>query len=394
MLLKAPIIVTMEGPPLKDHAILVEGEKIIAILPYAQAPSNMECLELPHMVLLPGLVNAHCHLELSQLPEPLPYPGSFVLWIDQLTRLKLQMTPEQVETAIKNGIQQLHSGGTTTVADHLSPGTSLQPLLESPLEGTCYLEVLGVEEQRALHFYKQALEIKTKDPKFKITPTPHATYSLLPEVFAKLVSQPPPLSIHIAESAEEFLLFKEAVGPLAEFLELKGKLPPTKGETPFQYLKRLSLLPRKGLAIHANYLEDEDIELLQDAEMSVVHCPGSHDYFEHGRFPMGLLEDGGINVALGTDSLASNESINMLRQMQLALDHYAELTPELTLKMGTRNGAKALLRENEIGTLKEGKLANIIGVPFRFPKRNIYENILLNDKVQFSMIRGKVIRGL
>src|SRR3989338_3372267 len=187
MILKAPLIVTMEGPPLKDHAILVEGEKITAILPYAQAPSNIECLELPHMVLLPGLVNAHCHLELSQLPEPLPYPGSFVLWIDQLTRLKLQMTPEQVEVAIKNGIQQLIDGGTTTVADHLSPGTSLQPLLESPLEGTCYLEVLGVEEQRALHFYKQALEIKTKDPKFKILATPHATYSLLPEVFSKLV---------------------------------------------------------------------------------------------------------------------------------------------------------------------------------------------------------------
>lgn len=401
MLLKAPHIVTMEGEPLKDHAILVEGEKIARIAPQKDFDFSGGCLELPHMVLLPGLINAHCHLELSQLPEPLPYPGSFVLWIDQLTRLKLQMRPEQVETGIQSGIQKLIGGGTTTVCDHISPATPLEPLLDSPLEGICYLEVLGLEKTRAGHFYNQALAIKKAGPstslrvngKFKITPTPHATYSLLPEVFAKLVSQEPPLSVHIAESAEEYLLFKEGSGPLFEFLRLKGEAPTTVGETPLQYLKRLSLLPRRGLAVHANYLEDEDAAILREAEMSVVHCPGSHAYFEHARFPLGLLQEAGIPIALGTDSLASNESLSILRQMQIAMDHYAELTPEAVLKMGTANGARAILQEGEIGSLKGGKRANIIGVPFRFPKQGVYENILLNEKVPFSMIRGEVVWG-
>ncbi len=225
--------------------------------------------------------------------------------------------------------------------------------------------------------------------KFKIIPTPHATYSLLPEIFAKLNATP--LSIHIAESAEEFLLFKENCGPLFDFLATKGKTPPTMGETPVAYLHRLNLLPKKGMAIHANYLEDEDVFLLEEAQMSVVHCPGSHAYFEHVRFPLGMLQDAGINIAIGTDSLASNNSLSMLEEMRRVLDNYAELSPEAALKMATLGGAKALQREKEIGSLTVGKKANIIGVPLRYPKQSLYENILLAEHVSVIMINGQVL---
>ncbi|MDO8526921.1 MAG: amidohydrolase family protein [Deltaproteobacteria bacterium] len=391
MLIKAPHIITLEGPPLKDHAILIRDGFIADIAPQSELKTDGLSLELPNTILLPGLINAHCHLELSQLPQPLPYPGSFVGWIDELTRLKLQMTPEQTEAAIKMGIQKLLEGGTTTVADHMSVGTPLELLMQSPLEAVAYIEVLGVERERANHFYKQALETAKK---FKAIPTPHATYSLLPEIFAKVVAEASdtlPLSIHISESADEFLLFLENRGPLAEFLQMKGKTPPTQGETPVQYLKRLKLLPYGAMAIHANYLEDEDIATLNELEISVVHCPGSHAYFEHDRFPYGSLEDAEINVALGTDSLASNESLSMLRQMQIVSENYVELKPEMVLKMATLNGATALRKENEIGSLKVGKRANIIGVPVRASGKNVYENVLMNEKVSFSMIRGQTI---
>lgn len=394
MFLKAPHIVTVEGRLLQDHAVCVEDGLIRRLLPHKEIPAGLEILELPQTILLPGLVNAHCHLELSRLPEPLPFPGTCVGWIDQLTKLKLRMTPEKTESAIRFGIAKLLEGGTTTVADHMSLGTSLQILMDSPLDVVVYLEVLGVERQRAEAFYRQAGEIqksntKNDEQKFKIILTPHATYSLLPEVFAKLVEGEVSLSIHIAESAEEFLLFKENAGPLFEFLAMKGQTPPTLGETPLAYLKRLNLLPKKTMAIHANYLEEADIDTLLDFEMSVVHCPGSHAYFEHDRFPLGMLQDAGVNVALGTDSLASGPSLSMLEQMRLALDRYAELTPQTVLKMATINGARALLREKEIGSIAPGKRANIIGTPLRFPKKDIYENILMAEKATFTMIRGQ-----
>lgn len=393
MLIKAPYIITLEGPPLKDHAILVEEGIIRHIASQKEFKKNGECLELPNTILLPGLVNCHSHLELSSLPKSLPYPGSFVHWVEELGLLKMQSTPLQIKEGMRLGIQKLLEGGTTTVADHLSSTADPAPLLDSPLEGIAYIEVLGVEAKRAEMFYQQAMEkSKIPNPKsqIQIIPTPHATYSLLPEVFSKVVSSAQPFSIHISESAEEYLLFKENRGPLFEFLETKGKTPPTIGETPLQYLKRLHLLPRQTMAIHANYLEDEDISILQGLQMSVVHCPGSHAYFEHDRFPLGLLEDAGINVALGTDSLASNHSLSMLEQMRTVLENYAELTPEAVLKMATLNGAKALGQENEIGSLAVGKRANIIGVSLRYPKASLLENILLSEQATFVMIGERV----
>ncbi|MDO8493712.1 MAG: amidohydrolase family protein [Deltaproteobacteria bacterium] len=385
MILKAPIIITMEGPVLKDHAIVIEGEQIKAILP--QREVSGEAVDLPETILLPGLINAHCHLELSQLPQKLTNPGTFTAWVQQLGALKLQMSVAQTEAAIQEGIRQVIDGGTTTIADHISSTTSPKTLLESPLDGVAYIEVLGVERERAKHFYNSALrtqqEFSKQSHKIKVQATPHATFSLLPEIFADvlLAASEIPFSIHIAESPDEDLLFREQRGPLYEFLKRLGKPPTSNHETPLRYLKRLGLLPNKCMAIHGNYLEDEDIEILLENEMSVVHCPGSHAYFGYDRFPLGMLLDCDVNVALGTDSLASNNSLSMFEQMRLALDAYAELTPETVLKMATLNGAKALRRENEIGSLKPGKLANIVGVPRQ--RTASYENIVTAKKLSF-----------
>ncbi|MBI4124525.1 MAG: amidohydrolase family protein, partial [Deltaproteobacteria bacterium] len=248
--LKAPNILTLQGPVLKDHAIVIEQDLIKQILPQKELSGQKNCLDLPQTLLLPGLVNAHCHLELSRLPEALPYPGSFAGWIEQLSRLKLQMTPEQVTAAIRQGIQKLLAGGTTTVADHASVGTDLEPLFNSPLDCVSYIEVLGMKTDRARRFYEQALAKQNTH----IIPTPHAPYSLLPEIFSKLTA--PHLSVHVAESAEEYLLFKENRGPLFEFLASKGKTPPTIGESPLHYLHRMKLLAPRTMAVHANYLDD------------------------------------------------------------------------------------------------------------------------------------------
>lgn len=395
MIIRAPYIVTKEGV-LQNHAVVVEEERIQKIVPRKECGSSGNVTDLPETILFPGLVNCHTHLELSGLPEPLPYPGTFTGWIEALARLKFQMGPKDTEEAIQQGIKELLAGGTTTVADHLSATLSPELILNSPLEGLIYIEVLGVEETRARKFYEEAKENAKKygsDKKFRFVVTPHATYSLLPSVFADIIAhhegEPHPLSIHVAESYDEHLLFKENTGPLYKFLEQMGEAPSAVGETAVGYLERFDLLQENSMYIHGNYLNDEDIKTLQEYNVSVVHCPGSHTYFEHERFPLGLLLDSGVNVAFGTDSRASNASLSMFEQMRRMLDVYAELTPESVFKMATANGAKALQREKEIGSLAPGKLANMVGVSYRFPKRDVFENILLAEKANFSMVRGK-----
>jgi len=155
------------------------------------------------------------------------------------------------------------------------------------------------------------------------------------------------------------------------------------------FLYRNRLLPKNILMVHANCLETDDLPILREREASVVHCPGSHRYFDHPRFLYGMLKEEGINIALGTDSLASNSDLNMFKEMQYCLDSFAELTPRDVLQMATLCGAKALQMEKKIGTLEIGKEADIIGVKIQSPKADPYENVLMNTKVNLYMKRGK-----
>lgn len=397
MIVKAPFIVSETGV-LKNTFLRIEGKKITAMQKDLSPRPGEAVLDLPRMILFPGFINAHCHLELTLLPEPLPYPGSFTAWLAELGRIKLQMGPAAFREGIREGIARLLEGGITAVADHISPQTDPSPYFDSSLEGVLYAEVLGVEERRGRALFEAAKEMeKIHDVRnvFEIIPTPHAPYSLLPEIFRDVVlhhgGKKTPLSIHIAESEEERRLFTENRGPLHDLLSRLGKTPPARGETPMGYLKRLGILPRGAMAVHANTLTDGDIVCMKESELSVVHCPGSHDYFGHDRFPLGPLLEAGIPVALGTDSLASNPSLSMFEQMRLLTDNFAEVTPRKALEMATREGARALRRDERIGTLAEGKQADIAGVTLRFPKRDVYENILLSEKAEFLMIRGNTV---
>ena len=394
MWIHAPWVLPIDRGPLKNHSILIKNGKIASILPYAEAKnSSEEGKDLPNTILLPGLINAHCHLELSNLPHEISYPGTFVGWVAELTRLKMELTSQDYEKAFERGISLLMNAGTTTLSDHLSAGMDPTPLLQSPLTGYLFSELLGVSENRINEVLMEAQKtekiLKEREHHFIYRQTPHASYSLSPKIFYAVTQQKGLSSIHVAESDEEFLLFKENRGPFYEFLSQRGAPPLTKNETPVRFLYRSRLLPKNILMVHANCLETDDLPILREREASVVHCPGSHRYFDHPRFLYGMLKEEGINIALGTDSLASNSDLNMFKEMQYCLDSFAELTPRDVLQMATLCGAKALQMEKKIGTLEIGKEADIIGVKIQNPKADPYENVLMNTKVNFYMKRGK-----
>ena len=202
--------------------------------------------------------------------------------------------------------------------------------------------------------------------------SPHAPYSVHPELFAKLIAEAgnsdASVAFHLAESREELQLLHEGTGPFRELLTDLGAWDPSAipgGTRPLDYLRRLADAPR-SLIIHGNYLDEEEIALLAaHAEtMSLIYCPRTHAYFGHDRYPMEKLLDAGASVALGTDSRASNPDLSVLAEIRHVARQGA-VPLSTVLRLGTMNGAKALGQDHETGSLSPGKIADfcIVALP-------------------------------
>ncbi|MBF0491387.1 MAG: amidohydrolase family protein [Deltaproteobacteria bacterium] len=390
-LIRVPYLLPISADPIQEAALLIEDDILVSIGRFEEVWKHPQSktaiqIELPDTVLLPGFVNAHCHLELTAL-QGLQYPGSFSAWITKLIRAKSDLSVEQIQMGFQRGLAWLLQTGTTTVADHVSVGTDWSLLKKSPLRYQIFLESLGVNPELAEQIYE--LGEKSEVPHIHLSP--HSVHALHPPLLEKLLKSSRPLfSIHLAESKEEEEYFKRGSGKLFEFIREKNPKSWFENLTmsSIQYLNKKKLLSDKILAIHCNYVDDEDIQLLQKHKMSVVHCPSSHAYFGHQRFELEKLRQAGLNIALGTDSLSSGDSLSMLDQVRLARKNYPEIPASEWLRMLTLNGARALKMEREIGSLELGKKADIIG--FKFSNfsgilEDLAENVLEKKQVDFIL---------
>jgi len=401
LLLRAPYILTMAGSPIKDGAVVVDEDKIFFVGPEKEIRQNypsVEVIDLPNSVLLPGFVNAHAHLELTSLRD-FPYPGNFTHWIETLVQKKAETSDLDYEKGLRAGIQESLRSGTTTIGDHVSFNTDLTTLIQSPLRGVLFLEVLGVVPEVAEEILKFAENFEAifsnASNKMRVIASPHSAHALDLEILQKVLKSDRSLfSIHLAESAEEDQLFKQKKGPLADFIRRKNVgannyLPLQNSAV--QYLNAQHLLSSKILAIHCNYVDETDIALLSQNQMSVVHCPSSHAYFSHQRFPLEKLLKQEINIALGTDSLASGSSLSMLDQIRLVRENYPEIKAEKWLEIATLGGAKALHLDHEIGSIEVGKKADLIGISLNSPwfsQSNLASEILKTELPHFRMVNG------
>lgn len=395
MLITASALLNSQYELIPEAALWIKRNQILYAGPQKALPkeafNEAKKIILPQTLLCPGLVNAHCHTELS-LDQTPPYPGNFPLWIQRIMEIKSLISEQDISRYIQQGSQQLLESGVTCLADHVSFNSDFIELQNLPFRSHFFIEVLGVVDDVAEHIFEHCEKIIDSIPKnttrIKWSLSPHSVHALAASQFEKIAKKNfTRHSIHLLESAAEKEYFEKNSGPMYDFIHQRGLKNPRPPKSPVDFLNQVGLLNEKLLLIHGNYLSDQEIEILANHQVNLVHCPLSHEYFQHKNFPLKKL--GQINIALGTDSLSSAKSISMFDVLRAMQKSYPQLSQKEIFQMATLNGAKALGLENEIGSLTVGKKADVIGVPLIHNQG--LENIFQADQVKFSMINGKVL---
>lgn len=402
--LQARYVLPMDGsPPIEGGIVSIAGEQISAV---GKNTTGSLPLDLGEVALLPGLVNTHTHLEFSHLRQPLGQPGqSLPAWIrDVLTARQKATTHPDPQSAISTGIQECLATGTTTIGEIATQEISLPMYANAGAEITHFCELLGLPEERILPLQARAeshLALLEQSPaNLHAGLSPHAPYSVHPEIVRwaaeKSKSAQQAVAMHLAESPEELELLARGSGPFVELLEERGVWTPQSlagVSRPLDYLHMLSRAQR-ALIIHGNYLQRDELEFLaaHPSNMTLVYCPRTHAYFGHRLYPLREAIELGVQVALGTDSRASNPDLSLLAEMRFIARHHVGISPQRILQLGTAGGAKALGGEQLYGTLAPGKLANLCAIPLSGQSDNPYEEILQGETdVQTTWCRGKPV---
>ena len=421
--LKADYILPISSPLIPDGVITIKDNIIEDVSPYASSTSNKlqdNIIDLGRSVLMPGFVNCHTHLELCMLKGTLKYNGNFAQWLEDLVEAKSGWNEKDYVTSTKQGIAELLNTGTTTVADITNTGHSVEPILNSGLRSIVYKEVIRFDPEKSEKVFKENvdfIESLPQHPLIRYGLSPHAPYSVSGKLLEKIAIYSAhsgiPITIHISESEEEVQFLKEGSSALRGFLKKRGAVPHSwqpVGTTPVSYLHGINFLSPKTLGVHLNYLTDGDISILNKINMPIVHCPRSTRYFNrppYGTFPSPIPlyksvmshSTGRFNLTIGTDSLASNGSLNMLDEMRLLKETF-NIPADTILKIATINGAKALGLDDKIGTLEAGKCADIIALrkvkdSTSFPAIEKLSESLLTDtwEVSLVIVDGKILKS-
>lgn len=410
MILRARFVLPVATPPIPDGALWVEAETIRAVgdVNSVRLQGRGEPIDLGDTVLLPGLINAHCHLELTDMAGAVPFEGSFTNWLQSLVSLKKGWGQEQYEASASGGAKMLLETGTTSVADVVSWWPVAPKLQRAPLRVWSFLEMIDFAGQKSWRDWVESAEdwiAKSPNHRGGWGLSPHAPYTATDQLYRasvelrkKLTAANLLLTTHICESTEERWMFEEGRGPLYEWLVRLGRdMHDCGGQSSLEMLYRLKILNDRTLGVHLNGLDEDEIKLVADVGMSVVHCPASHQFFGHPPFPLEQLLARGVNVCMGTDSLASapaGATLDMFAEMRLAARAYPGLSPEIILRLATMNGARAMHADDRLGTLEKGKSADVIGLrlPANASVSNIHE-LIVNEQMPlaFVMIHGETI---
>lgn len=375
-ILRSRVVVPVVQPPIDNGAVfLCDGriEQVGRWEDLKHLSSDVE--DLGEGALIPGLVNAHCHLDFTQLAGQIPTAESFSAWIKEIIGRCSQWTDDQWRDSWAAGMEQLRENGVTTVGNIETRWNLLPDLLQdSPIRVCSFLEMTGLlagRDPNELVSEAMALRQELDDPEL-VGLSPHSPYAvvkgLLEETASMMMEQEVQGTIHVAESAEEWDMFKEGSGGLFDVLKEMGRDNSDCGDkTPIEVLSSAGLLRPEMLLTHANYLSETDIDLIGESGSSVVHCPSCFSYFRHGEFAYEKLIGQGVNIALGTDSLASAEpdesgdfELNLFTEMRRFSFDHPNVAPEQVLRMATLNGAQALGLDDEVGCLAEDAEADIL----------------------------------
>jgi aminodeoxyfutalosine deaminase len=402
MILRARYVLPMDQPPIEDGAVAIDGDRILAVGKSAEirAAHPGEVRDLGDRVLAPGLINAHCHLDLTRLRGEVEWRGSFIEWALQLVAAKKLHSEKDYLSAYAMGMDQLIRSGTTTVIDITSTPATLHHILPTKLRVWWCLELIDynrAEGARAL--VNQALEFMAAHPNVRggFGLSPHAPYTASAELYrlsAQAVRDRNTLLVtHLAESQEEDDMIRRGTGAMYDyFVRAERDMGDFKRVGPTQLLSEYGVLDPHCLLAHANYLTPLDVALLKQSGAHVVICPKTHRFFQRGTPLLATLRDMGINVCLGTDSMASNDTLSMLDEMQTLARLFPRMSAQNLLEMATVCAAKALNQGDRLGKIAPGAWADLIAAPVESAGGDPYEAIVYADKtVSFTMVGGEVI---
>jgi cytosine/adenosine deaminase-related metal-dependent hydrolase len=385
-LYRAGWVLPVTAPPIKDGAVLVGADgRIAAVGPQhaLDAPAGAQVIELDEAALLPGLVNVHAHPELALFRGALEDLG-FRDWILRLVGAKrAALGPADYAVAARWALVEALRTGITTLAATEMSAAAFDALREAGMRGIVYREVFGpdprqcAESLRELQGAVEELRREESD-RVRVGVSPHAPYTVSDELFAATarwaLAEGLPVATHAAESAAEYDLVSGGGGDFAPGLRARGIATPRRGRSTIELLDRLGVLAARPLLIHCVRVDTADIERIRDSRCAVAHCPIANAKLGHGIAPLLALRDAGIAVGLGSDSMGSNNRLDLLEEarfaalLQRAGHCDATLLPaNQLLRLCTLEGARALRLDERIGSLEPGKQADLCAVSLSGP---------------------------
>lgn len=403
MILRARTLVPMNGgPPIDNGAVAVKGNRIRAAgtIQEVGALFSGAVIDLGEQVLMPGLINAHCHLDYTMLRRAIQPPHGFTAWVQRLNAIKRSLRDEDYLDAIQRGFAELRKWGTTTVLNIESFPELMSRIPPPPIRTWWFYEMIDVRKRITTEELLDGAGIffrKHADWLGGFGLSPHAPYTASAELYqlASACARQDGLLLttHLAESIEEAAMFHRASGPLYDFMRSLGRDMSDCGRgSPLGLLLGQNLLGAEWIAVHMNELDEADFALLERHPLHIVHCPASHRYFGHQPFPMDRLRGIGVNISLGTDSLASTDSLSLFEEMRNVCKTHPSISPFEVVKMVTRNPAAALRRPNDLGRIAPKARADLIALPIAPSAGSVFEEIVAYRRpVDWMMVNGQLL---
>ena len=374
-------VLPVSAAAIENGAVAVEGQRIAGVGPHAEIVTKFPAAKIESLgeaVILPGLINTHTHLELTALRGYLEKEeNDFFAWLRKLTIARLErMTPDDIRVSVTWGACEAVRAGVTCVGDASDSALlSMLALQEVGLRGVVYQESFGPDARLAQENFEK-LKVKVAELRAQENRlvgagvSPHAPYTVCGpqlELIVQLAhSERLPLMMHAAESEAEDLLLREGCGAFAEGLARRSIEWKTPGLSTIQYLKQVGILQTMPLLAHCIRVDEDDVETLRNYRAKVAHCPKSNAKLGHGRAPLAKFLQAEVVVGLGSDSVASNNTCDILEEARFAtlLARAAgdNVSANEALEAATLGGALCFELEGEIGELKEDAQADFIAV--------------------------------
>jgi cytosine/adenosine deaminase-related metal-dependent hydrolase len=434
VIVRARTVITMDGAPIKDGAVRVHRDRIVEVGKVSELAGLSTAVEaregvvdLAEQILLPGLINAHCHLDYTCLRGRILHQNSFAAWIHAINAEKAKLAPSDYLRSIADGFREARRFGTTSIVNLEAFPELIAQLPPPPLRIWWCAEFIDVNATEKSSTQAKCLPqnigeiVSAAVRDLKSIPNnrggiglaPHAPFTASAELYRtceKIAERDRfLLTTHIAESREEMEMFCERSGPLFELLKSLGRAMDDCGaKTPLAvFLEKLNESRSEAgsraitvnrpyhrwLIAHLNELAETDFDLLTGMPQtpSIAHCPRSHAYFQHSPFAFDRLDALGLNICLGTDSLASNTDLSLFAEMREFRHMHASIPAENVLAMVTANPAKAIQAEDFLGKIRPGYQADMIAIPATSEAASAYESIInFTGDVSWIMIGGEL----